>query len=210
VPQRKIVLHIGALAGLAALFVAVSYSAHVNEPLLTALVRGGGGIGEASFIALTALFVIFVIPLDIVLLIPIGAVVWGPVPTALMSIAGWTIGSAVAFGIARQFGAGPVGTIIGLERVRTVEKRIPKKNLFGGIILLRMLVSVDILSYALGLFSRIPWSQYILATLIGVTPFGFYFAYAGALPLWYQIGAVGFAFALAGFVIARYGISREP
>ena len=209
-PRKKTVLYIGSLAALAALFVAVSYFAHANAPLLSSLIREGNGIGETSFIALTALFVVFVIPLDIVFLIPIGAVVWGPTSTALMSITGWTLGSAVAFSIARFAGLGFVGKIIGIEKVRAVEARIPKNNLFGGVVLLRMLVSVDILSYALGLFSRISWGQYIAATLIGVTPFGFYFAYAGALPLWYQIGAVVFALALTGFVVIRYGISREP
>ncbi len=47
--------------------------------------------------------------------------------------------------------------LIGLKRAQGVEKRILKSNLFLSFIVLRLLVSVDILSYALGLFSKMPW-----------------------------------------------------
>jgi len=40
--------------------------------------------------------------------------------------------------------------------------------------LLRMVLPVDILSYALGLFSNISFIRYMLATIIGVTPFSSY------------------------------------
>jgi len=53
------------------------------------------------------------------------------------------------------------------------------------------------------------WGSYVLATAIGVSPLGFYFAYAGALPFWYQILAVGIALALAAFGFIRYGGQRE-
>jgi len=198
------------LVAFAAAFVGVSYLAHLYEPEIAAIVNGGGAAGVVGFVVLTAVFVIFVIPLDLVFLVPLGAVVWGPVPTALMSIAGWTLGAAVAFGIARLFGARVVERLIGLKRVRAVESRIPKHHLFGSVILLRMMVSVDILSYALGLFSTMPWGLYIIATAIGVTPFGFYFAFAGVLPMWYQVAAVGGALALATLVFLKYGIQREP
>ena len=45
--------------------------------------------------------------------------------------------------------------------------------------LLRILIPVDILSYALGLISAMPLSHYILATAIGITPFSFIWSYAG-------------------------------
>ncbi len=209
--QRNILIKQTATLGvLAAIFVGVSYLAHTYQTWLADLVYAGGIVGAIGFIALTAVFVVFVIPLDLVFLIPIGAVVWGPIPTALMSITGWTLGSGIAFGIGRVFGIRVVEKLIGLERARVVERRIPKHNLFGTVILLRMLVSIDILSYALGLFTTMPWRLYILATVIGVTPFGFYFAYAGTLPFWYQIAAVAGAVMLASIVLFQYGIQREP
>jgi len=68
-----------------------------------------------------------------------------------------------------------------------LEKKIPKENLFLGIIFLRMVIPVDILSYALGLFSKIKTRDYLLATIIGVSPFAFIFAYLGRMPFYYQI-----------------------
>jgi uncharacterized membrane protein YdjX (TVP38/TMEM64 family) len=194
----------------AALFIAVSVLAERYHAALGVLVTQGGILSIAAYVLLTAVFVIFVIPLDIAFLIPLGAVAWGAIPTALMSIAGWTLGAAAAFLIARRFGEPVVARLIGLERIRAVELRIPKQNLFWIVALLRIFVSVDILSYALGLFSSMPLGAYLVATAIGVTPFGFYFAYTGVLPLGYRIVAVMLALALATFVIVRYGVRREP
>jgi uncharacterized membrane protein YdjX (TVP38/TMEM64 family) len=201
---------IGSLCALAAVFIAVSYFAQRYHTQLGGIIGGGGALGIAGFIALTAVFVIFVIPLDIVFLIPVGAAVFGPVPTALMSIAGWTLGAAAAFGIARRFGRPVVEKLIGLGRVRAVERRIPQRHLFWGVVALRMLVSVDILSYALGFASEMPWGAYVAATALGVAPFGFFFAYAGTLPLWWRVLAVAGAVLLATAVFVRWGIAREP
>ena len=191
-------------------FVGASYLAHAHKAQLARIVQTGGVVGIGGFILLTSGFVVFVIPLDIVFLIPVGVAVWGPIPTAFMSITGWTLGAAAAFGIARTFGVGVVRKIVGLENVRAVERRVPKHHLFGAVIFLRALVSVDLLSYALGLFSTMPWGQYVLATAIGVAPLGFYFAYAGTLPFWYQLAAVAAVFALAAFAFVKYGAQRAP
>jgi len=56
-----------------------------------------------------------------------------------------------------------------------------------------MTVPVDVLSYVLGLFSRMKSAPYFFATLIGVAPFAFVFAYAGTLPFLYQMEALGLA-----------------
>lgn len=208
--SKQLFKQVASIVLLAIVFIMISFAAQHYKTELTGIIKSGGMVGIFGFILLTALFVIFIIPLDIAFLIPIGAAVWGPVTTALMSISGWTLGAAAAFAIARRFGAGVVEKLIGLERIHAVERRIPKHNLFGGVILLRMLVSVDMLSYALGLFSRMPWGQYVLATMIGVAPFGFYFAYAGTLPFWYQIAAIAAAVILATVILLRYGIQREP
>ncbi|OGC86189.1 hypothetical protein A3D70_00495 [Candidatus Adlerbacteria bacterium RIFCSPHIGHO2_02_FULL_54_18] len=201
---------VGALTMFGALFVAASLVANVHKDALAEVVNAGGAVGMFGFILLIAVFVVFVIPLDLVLLVPLGTAAWGPVPTALMSIAGWTLGAAVAFGVARRWGAPFVERIVGMRRVRLLENRVPKKHLFGTVVALRMLVSVDVLSYALGLFSTMSWPRYIAATALGVAPFGFYFAYAGTLPFWYQIAAVAAALALASIIIMYWGIRREP
>ena len=77
---------------------------------------------------------------------------------------------------------------------------IPENNLFLTIIFFRMVVPVDGLSYFLGLFSKISFKSYTLATIIGITPFAFVFAYAGGLNIYYQLGALAIAFLI--FIIA--------
>lgn len=199
-----------ALALLGGMFVLVSYATAVYKPQLEVFVEIGGWWGMLGYILLTIVSVVFVLPLDIPFLIPLGAHLYGAPTTALMSITGWTIGYGIAFGIARRYGVTVVEKMIGLERVRAVERRIPTQNLFWSVVTLRMLVSVDILSYALGLFSSISWRSYLLATAIGVTPFGFYFAYAGTLPLHLQILAIAAALILATVVVFYYRVPREP
>ncbi len=191
------------------LFGVISAVVRANEVYISSTMHGGGIVSAISFITLTAVFVIFVIPLDIIFLIPIGSTVWGPVPTAFMSIIGWTIGATIAFCIARYMGANVVRLIIGLDRVNAFEKRIPTQNLFWGVVLLRLFVSVDILSYGLGIFSKMPLVQYIVATGLGVTPFGFYFAYAGVLTFWYQIFAIMGAVTISAVVMIKYGLFKE-
>jgi uncharacterized membrane protein YdjX (TVP38/TMEM64 family) len=204
-PKNLLVKEIASLVVFGLAFVVVSFLAQHYKGQLADIVESGGIVSVGGFVLLTAIFVVFIIPLDIAFLIPIGASLWGPIPTALMSITGWALGASIAFGIARLLGVPIVEKSIGLERIRAVATRIPRHNLFWSVIMLRMLVPVDILSYALGLFSRMTWSSYVLATAIGVSPLGFYFAYAGALPFWYQLLAVVFALALAAVAFVRYG-----
>ena len=194
-----------------AVFIFASYVARKFEPIIRITLHGAGVFGPLGFIVLTALFVVFVIPLDIVFLIPIGVLVWGAPYTALMSIAGWTIGAGIAFYIARHFGSNTVRKLIGLKRVEALEKRIPKRNIFWLVVLWRMAVSVDVLSYALGLVSKISFQDYVLATVIGVTPFGFFFAYAGTLPMGFQAIFLTVAIAILSTVLYRYRLPpREP
>ena len=93
-----------------------------------------------------------------------------------------------------------------LERLRTFEKRFSRHDLFWTVVFLRMTVPVDILSYALGLFSTISARSFFVATIIGVTPFAFMFAYVGTLPPYTQILALG----LAGLLVATLHFARQP
>ncbi len=99
----------------------------------------------------------------------------------------------------------------GTVQVEALEKRIPKRNIFWLVVLWRMAVSVDVLSYVLGLVSKISFQDYVLATAIGVTPFGFFFAYAGILPAWYQVVVLLMATGVLALVLYQYRLpQREP
>src|SRR6185437_3073449 len=105
-----------------------------HEDVIRILLAGGGALGAALFVAFTAVFVIFIIPLDLVFLIPLGVHLWVPLPTAFLSIAGWTIGASTAFSVSRRWGLPVVSKMVGEARVREFHDRIPKSNLFWSVV----------------------------------------------------------------------------
>src|SRR5919201_4563983 len=123
-------------------------------------------------------------------LIPVAVRVWGRVSAALATTAGWTAGSLIAFAIARRWGAPIVRKLTSFERVRAM-RRFNPEDLFWSIVLVRLVLPMDVISYVLGLFSDISWASYASATALGLTPSAFLLAYVGKLPHGYEIIAVG-------------------
>lgn len=182
---------------LTALFIGSAYAAQVYQPQLEVLVTDYALTGILTYIFLAALTTV-IAPLSSAPLIPLAASVWGPVATAIASIIGWLLGSVIAFMLARRYGKAIVEKLAPNTDIDAWQERIPERNLFWTIVFLRMAVPVDALSYALGLFSSISPVTYTLATLIGITPFAFIWAYVGVLPISTQIaiGIIGLALAL--------------
>ena len=111
----------------------------------------------------------------------------------------------IAFCLARKYGIPLIEKFVSMEKITQIENKVPEKNVFWSIVFLRMVLPVDVLSYALGLFSKISKKKYVLATLIGISPFAFAFAYLGRLPIYYQIAAfsTGILIFLSGWLIAN-------
>ncbi len=105
--------------------------------------------------------------------------IFGPLIASIYNILGWGIGAAIAFLIARVFKRPLLERFVSFKKIEVYEKRIPQNFEMFGIILLRIILPVDVLSYALGFFSRISFARYMAATLIGITPFAIMFAYTG-------------------------------
>lgn len=135
-------------------------------------------LGATLFILLFT-FVIVIAPLTALPLVVPGSAIFGPFLTSIYSIIGWTLGAIVAFLIARHLGKPVLISFISLEKLEKYEKYFGDKIEFLGLVLLRMVLPVDILSYAVGLLSKISFKKYILATFIGISPFAFIFAYIG-------------------------------
>ena len=79
-------------------------------------------------------------------------------------------------------------------------KRYIPQDVFWSIVVLRLVMPMDLLSYLLGLFTHISWGKYAAATALGVTPPAFLLAYLGKLPHAYDI----FAFGIGGVVVVAY------
>jgi uncharacterized membrane protein YdjX (TVP38/TMEM64 family) len=134
----------------------------------------GGGL----FVLLLAIGTIAA-PISTLPLVPVASIIFGPITTAFLSILGWGIGSLGVFLLARHLGKPILDRFISLERVSNYEKRVSERAVFWWVVFLRMVTPVDFLSYALGLTSSMKTGPYALATLIGITPFAFVFAYLG-------------------------------
>jgi len=167
------------------------------------LVEISSMIGKSFFGMLiyvgVVIIAIVIAPVSMVPLIPLASGVWGWFFSAILNIVGWTIGAVIAFYLARKYGVPLVEKFIPLERIHAAEKLVPKGNVFWSVVFLRMSVPVDILSYALGLFSKISLRRYVLATVIGVTPFAFVFAYMGTVSFYYQVSALLIALLIFAF-----------
>lgn len=138
----------------------------------------GSVLGSFAYVALVVVTVV-VAPVVVLPLIPLAASLFGPFATGVLSVIGYTVGGIIAFVLAQRVGQPVLRYFVPLEQLDKIEKKIPPRASFLVIVLLRMAVPVDLLSYALGLFSTIPLRTYALATLVGVAPFSFIFAYGG-------------------------------
>lgn len=143
-------------------------------------------LGILSYIFITTFATVFA-PVSAIPLMPIASNIFGWVTTAIISIIGWTLGSIIAFIIARKYGTKLVSKFVSLESVSRYENMIPKTQVFLSIILMRIVLPVDVLSYTLGIFSKVRLLTYSIATLIGVIPFAFILAYLGIMPIQYQL-----------------------
>lgn len=133
--------------------------------------------GAAIYIALLATSVVL-LPFSSLPLLPLTARVFGVWLTAILSIVGWWIGCLIAFQIAR-LGRRYLEKFTSLEAVDRLERKIPPDISFAGIVILRMILPVDVTSFALGLLKHLPFSTYAIASLIGIIPFAFVWSYAG-------------------------------
>ena len=167
------------------LFIIFSVIIQANLPFLK-LIIGKNIFSMGLYIFLLILAVVFA-PLTLDPLIPLASNLWGWPLAGLLTLSGWLIGSMVAFEIARDYGTKLIGKFVSIDQLNRIESFIPEKNLFWGIVLLRIAIPIDIVSYALGLFSNISRTKYFFATLIGLIPAAFILAYIGALRLIFQI-----------------------
>ncbi len=134
-------------------------------------------------------------------LIPVAAHTWGRFWAALLTTAGWTAGSLIAFLIARRWGAPVVRKLTSMERVKRLKAYIPD-NLFWSIVILRTVLPMDVISYVLGLFTDMSWASYAAATALGLTPSAFLLAYLGKTPHAYTMIVIVIACGVIGAIVA--------
>lgn len=174
---------------IAGLFVFASYLAQQNIESVKSLITKGGVWSLLLYVLVGIIATVFA-PLTSVPLIPLVVQVWGVFLTSILSLISWTIGSLGAFWVSRRFGTPIVSKFESVNRIKEIASRVPEEKMFWYLIFLRTTIPVDILSYALGLFTKISWRMFLLTTFIGIIPGAFLFSYVGSLPLQLQIPLV--------------------
>lgn len=171
----------------ALLFVIIAYLSVAYVDTLQTLVSHMGWWGMPLYVLFGCITTV-VAPLSSAPLIPAAVAVWGPLVAATLTTLGWTLGSVFAFLLARRFGYEQVRRFASLRSVQRYAAALPQQNLFVVVVLMRIVVPVDALSYALGLFSSMRVVPYTIATLLGTMPFAFIVSFALRAPVWLQAG----------------------
>ncbi len=177
------------------LFILVSYLAKTNQEFVSNII--GDGFSGILIYLLVIIVAIVIAPISMMPFVPIAANMWGWFNSALIHIVGWSLGSFIVFFVSRKFGVPLIRKFVSLEKINKFEKKVSKEEVFWGIVVLRMITPVDILSYALSLFTKVKFRTYALATIIGIIPFAFVFSYLGTVPFYYQIAG----FVLIGLIV---------
>lgn len=182
---------IGVLA-VVGLFILSAWLAQVYKVEIESWVMMGGVWGVLVYV-LTTVVAVVLAPISTFPLLPVAVSAWGSLLAAVYSVIGWTIGAGIAFELAKRYGRPVIAQIANLDRIDALGHKLPSSQVFVGVVLLRMVLPVDVLSYALGLFVPMSFGVYIVATFIGVIPFALVFAYAVNLSWLFQLGALAVA-----------------
>lgn len=192
------------------LFVTASYFSQTYEVELEKYIGNDNDLAKVIYVFITIFATVFT-PISTIPLLTVVSNAWGWLMAGILSIIGWSIGAQIAFYIAHRFGKPVVSKLFSIEKLNFFENYFTTEKLFWFVVFLRMILPVDILSYALGLFSKMKSREYFFATLIGITPFAFIFAYAGKLSLESQmyIFLVILGLFLVGYFIRKVIKSRK-
>jgi uncharacterized membrane protein YdjX (TVP38/TMEM64 family) len=167
------------------LFILLSYLVQTNFEFFERLIVGNLW-GLVTYVFLNFIGIV-VAPVTVIPLIVIITGFWGWFIAGVVTWIAWVSGAVAAFLIARIFGVPIVKKFISLDELYKFENRFSIIGSFWGVVFLRMVIPVEVLSYGLGLFSRIGFWRYTFASALGLFPVSLLFGYIGVVPFIYQI-----------------------
>lgn len=165
-------------------FGAITFFARQHAAILESFVESQPVLGIFVFLCF-GLLDSTIAPGSMFVLIPVAGKVWGPWWASFLTVVGWDWGAFAAFYIANRYGYPLVKRFVSKNQMDFVRHYIPK-NLFSGVIFLRLVFPLDIVSYVMGLFTNMSTRDYLIATTIGVAPSAIFLSYLGSLPPIYE------------------------
>lgn len=121
----------------------------------------------------------------------------------MLSLVSASLAAAVSFWIARLLGRGPVEALVGRAHLGAADRWFLRWGAYAVLVArLVPVISFDIISYAAGL-TRMGFWQFMLATMVGMAPATFLYAYLGGqAPQYVQVLLVAFGVVIAAAIVA--------
>lgn len=123
------------------LFVSASYIVQNNIDFFKNFIKDN--VWSMILYVLLLIVSAVIAPVDMIFLMPLASSVWGLFLTAILSLMGWTLGSAVVFILCRKYGVDLIKRFVPLEKIYKYENLMPQENIFAEIILLRLIIPID-------------------------------------------------------------------
>lgn len=195
--------------GVLLLFAAGLWAAKVWHGPIQAILQEHAVLGIVAFVASTVVAVLLPM-LSNLALVPVAVLAWGPAWTAVLLLLGWLGGAMASFAVGRHARGWLLAHAPWIQRHADIDRLIHPQHRLGSLVLLRMTFPVDVLSYALGLFSRRTTAvENGLTTLIGAAPFALVFAWFPTLEGSAQAMVFGGS-VLVFLLYARWVLRRGP
>jgi uncharacterized membrane protein YdjX (TVP38/TMEM64 family) len=189
-----------------ALFAAGVWLARHYATPIHGVLSANARLGIVVFVATSALAVLLPMLTNLPL-VPFAVLAWGPWWTALLLLLGWIAGAALSFALGRHARDWILRHFPSVTRHAQIDRLIQPRHRLWSLVLLRMTFPVDVLSYALGLFSRsTTLIENTLSTALGAAPFALLFALLPTLSTTAQLvvfGASALVFAVYALWMLR-------
>lgn len=155
--------------------VGVWLARHYAAPISEALTAHTAW-GVAAFFVSSAVAVLLPMLSNLPLL-PMAVLAWGPWGSAGIMLVGWVTGAALSFALGRYAQDAILRRFPSVQRHARIDRLIHPQHRLLSLVMLRMTFPVDVLSYALGLFSRrTTLLENTVSTAIGGAPFAIVFS----------------------------------
>ena len=165
-------------------------------------------LGIVVFVATSVVAVLMPMATNLPLL-PVAVLAWGPWWTAVLLLLGWVAGAALSFWLGRHARATILRHFPSVQRHADIDRLIHPRHRLASLVMLRMTFPVDVLSYALGLFSRsTTLAENTASTALGAAPFALLFSWFPTLSPTGQ--AVVFVGSTLAFVLYALWLVRRP
>lgn len=148
----------------------------LNAASLEGWIASAGALGPAIYMALYAVATVLFLPGSVITLA--GGALFGPVWGTLYSLSGATAGATVAYLISRYLAADWVSRKAGGWLKQVIDGAEAEGWRFVAFVRLVPLFPFNLLNYVLGL-TRIPLTQYVVASCVFMAPGALAYAYLG-------------------------------